>query len=257
MAKISSKKIDYDALLLDLQIELVKMQKYIIENKERVLVIFEGRDAAGKDGSIKRIVEHLSPRETHVVALSKPSYHEKGEWYFQRYISHLPAHGELVFFNRSWYNRAGVEPIMGFCTVSEYQRFMKTVNTFETMLVDDGITIIKYFLDISKKEQAERLLDRKNNPLKQWKTSPIDEVAQKKWAAYSKYRNSMLLKTNHQAAPWKIVHANNKKLAHLNLIRDLLSKINYPNKNKKILQLDADIICTWEAGATKLPPLEK
>ena len=248
---------DDDALLLELQIELVKMQKHIIENKERVLVIFEGRDAAGKDGSIKRIVEHLSPRETHVVALSKPSYHEKGEWYFQRYISHIPANGELVFFNRSWYNRAGVEPIMGFCTAADYQRFMKTVNTFETILVDDGITIIKYFLDISKKEQAERLLDRKNNPLKQWKSSPIDEVAQKKWALYSKYRNSMLLKTNHISAPWKIIHANNKKLAHLNVIRDLLSQINYPNKNKKILKLDPDIICTWKPGASELPALEK
>jgi len=254
---MNNAKKDYDALLLELQIELVKMQKNIIEKKERVLVIFEGRDAAGKDGSIKRIVEYLSPRETHVVALSKPSEHENGEWYFQRYISHLPADGELVFFNRSWYNRAGVEPIMGFCTTSEYQRFMKTVNTFETMLVDDGITIIKYYLDISKREQAERLLDRKNNPLKQWKTSPIDEVAQKKWAEYSKYRNSMLLKTNHQAAPWKVVHANNKKLAHLNLIRDLLSKINYPNKNKKLLQLDADIISTWKPDAAELPPLEK
>ncbi|WP_281971372.1 MULTISPECIES: polyphosphate kinase 2 [unclassified Polynucleobacter] len=257
MNKISSKKMDDDALLLELQIELVKMQKHIIENKERVLVIFEGRDAAGKDGTIKRVVEYLSPRETHVVALSKPSEHENGEWYFQRYISHLPAHGELVFFNRSWYNRAGVEPVMGFCSASEYQRFMKTVNIFETMLVDDGITIIKYYLDISKKEQAERLLDRKNNPLKQWKTSPIDEVAQKKWGTYSKYRNSMLLKTNHISAPWNIIHANNKKLAHLNVIRDLLSKINYPNKNKKILKLDPDIICTWKPGAAELPALEK
>ena len=248
---------DDDALLLELQIELVKMQKHIIENKERVLVIFEGRDAAGKDGTIKRVVEYLSPRETHVVALSKPSEHENGEWYFQRYISHLPADGELVFFNRSWYNRAGVEPIMGFCRATEYQRFMKTVNIFETMLVDDGITIIKYYLDISKKEQAERLLDRKNNPLKQWKTSPIDEVAQKKWAAYSKYRNSMLLKTNHISAPWNIIHANNKKLAHLNVIRDLLSKINYPNKNKKILKLDPDIICTWKPDSKELPRLER
>jgi len=254
---MNNAKKSYDALLLELQVELVKMQKHIIENKEHVLVILEGRDAAGKDGSIKRIVEYLSPRETHVVALSKPSYHEKGEWYFQRYISHLPAEGDLVFFNRSWYNRAGVEPIMGFCTKTEHQRFMKTVNTFETMLVDDGITIIKYYLDISKKEQAERLLDRKNNPLKQWKTSPIDEVAQKKWATYSKYRNNMLLKTNHSSAPWTIVHANNKKLAHLNLIRDLLSKINYPNKNKKLLQLDADIICNFKPDSTELPPLEK
>jgi len=246
-----------DELLLELQIELVKMQKHIIEQKQRVLVIFEGRDAAGKDGSIKRIVEYLSPRDTHVVALSKPSEHENGQWYFQRYISHLPAEAEWVFFNRSWYNRAGVEPIMGFCTKSEYQRFMKNVNTFETMLVDDGITIIKYYLDISKKEQSERLLDRKMNPLKQWKVSPIDEVAQKKWAAYSKYRNSMLLKTNHASAPWTVVHANNKKLTHLNVIRNLLCKINYPNKNKKLLQLDADVICTWKPGANGLPTLEK
>jgi polyphosphate kinase 2 len=254
---MNNPKKNYEELFLELQIELVKMQKFIIEKKQRVLVIFEGRDAAGKDGSIKRMIENLSPRETHVVALNKPSEHENGEWYFQRYISHLPADSELVFFNRSWYNRAGVEPIMGFCTETEYQRFLKTVNTFEDILVDDGMIIVKYYLDISKKEQAERLLDRKTNPLKQWKISPIDDLAQQKWAAYSKYRNSMLIITNHLSAPWRVVHANTKKMAHINLIRDLLSKINYPNKNKKILKLDPDIICTWEPNSKDLPRLEK
>ena len=257
MSKKGVKKTDYDSLLLELQVELVKMQKFIIENQERVLVIFEGRDAAGKDGCIKRIIEHLSPRDTLVVALSKPSEHEHGEWYFQRYISHLPSDNELVFFNRSWYNRAGVEPVMGFCTPAQHERFLKTVNTFESMLVDDGITIIKYYLDISKKEQAERLEDRKTDPLKQWKISPIDDLAQKKWAAYSKARDKMLLATNHASAPWAIVRANNKKLAHLNLIRDLLNTFNYPNKNHGILQQDPKIVVRWNSKSKKLPLLEK
>jgi polyphosphate kinase 2 len=257
MAKESSKKFDYDALLLDLQIELVKMQKHIIEKKERVLVIFEGRDAAGKDGCIKRIVEHLSPRDTHVVALSKPSEQELGEWYFQRYISHLPTGGEIVCFNRSWYNRAGVEPVMGFCNKTQYDRFMKTVNTFEDILVDDGITILKYYLDISKKEQAERFDDRKTDPLKQWKLSPIDEIAQKKWDSYSKYRNKMLLTTNHHSAPWTVIRANNKKLAHINLIRDILNRMDYVDKKSKLLQLDNDIVLKWPGNASELPNLEK
>lgn len=257
MSKKGVKKTDYDSLLLDLQVELVKMQKFIIENRERVLVIFEGRDAAGKDGCIKRIVEHLSPRDTIVVALSKPSEHENGEWYFQRYISHLPSDSELVFFNRSWYNRAGVEPVMGFCTPAQHERFLKTVNTFESMLVDDGITIIKYYLDISKKEQAERLEDRKTDPLKQWKISPLDNLAQKKWAAYSKARDKMLHATNHASAPWAIVRANNKKMAHLNLIRDLLTTFNYPNKNHTILQQDPKIVVRLNPKSKQLPSLEK
>lgn len=249
--------LDYDDLLLELQIELVKMQKHIIQKGERVLVIFEGRDAAGKDGCIKRIVEYLSPRETHVIALSKPTVEESGEWYFQRYISHLPRSGDLTFFNRSWYNRAGVELVMGFCTQSQTDRFMKTVNTFESILVDDGITIIKYYLDISKKEQAERLLDRQKDPLKQWKISPIDEIAQKKWRAYSKARDKMLSLTSHDCAPWTVVKANNKKLVHLNLIRDLLQRVNYPKKNHQILKQDPGIVMKWNSQSDPLPLLEK
>jgi polyphosphate kinase len=255
--KSPNKKKSYEELLLELQIELVKLQKYVISNGERILIIFEGRDAAGKDGCIKRIVEHLSPRDTHVVALSKPTEQELGEWYFQRYISHLPTSGEIVCFNRSWYNRAGVEPVMGFCNKIQYARFMKTVNTFENILVDDGITIFKYYLDISKKEQAERFKDRKTDPLKQWKLSPIDEIAQKKWSSYSKYRDKMLLTTNHASAPWTLIRANNKKMAHLNLIRDILSRINYPDKKSKLLEPEENIVTKWPCSATELPPLEK
>jgi polyphosphate kinase 2 len=174
------KKSDYEDELYLLQIELVKLQRHFIKNGERILVIFEGRDGAGKDGSIKRIVEHLSPRETRIVALGKPSDRETSEWYFERYVAQLPSKGEFALFNRSWYNRAGVEHVMGFCTEKEYLEFMKTVNGFEAMLVGSGMKLIKYYLDISKKEQAERLLDRTKDPLKQWKTSPIDQQAQKK-----------------------------------------------------------------------------
>ena len=173
------KKSAYEDELYLLQIELVKLQRHFIKNGERILVIFEGRDGAGKDGSIKRIVEHLSPRETRIVALGKPSDRETSEWYFERYVAQLPSKGEFALFNRSWYNRAGVEHVMGFCTEKEYLEFMKTVNGFEAMLVGSGMKLIKYYLDISKKEQAERLLDRVKDPLKQWKTSPIDQQAQK------------------------------------------------------------------------------
>jgi polyphosphate kinase 2 len=253
----NSNKLEYEELLLKLQVELVKLQKHVISNRDRLLIIFEGRDAAGKDGCIKRIVEHLSPRDTHVVALGKPSEQEQGEWYFQRYISHLPTAGEIVCFNRSWYNRAGVEPVMGFCDKIQYARFMKTVNTFEDILVDDGLTILKYYLDISKKEQEHRFQDRKTDPLKQWKLSPIDEIAQEKWGSYSKYRDDMLLKTNHPSAPWTLIRANNKKLAHLNLIRDLLSQIDYPGKKSALLKVDPDVVIKWPSNASKLPKLEK
>jgi polyphosphate kinase 2 len=256
MSKENYPKENYDKTLLLLQIELVKMQKQIISKGDRVLVIFEGRDAAGKDGSIKRIVEHLSPRETKVVALGKPSEQEVGEWYFQRYVSELPGKGQLTLFNRSWYNRAGVERVMNFCTKDEYEQFMNTVNRFESILVDSGLTIIKYYLDISKQEQAFRLNDRKTDPLKQWKISPIDMVAQKKWAAYSKARNDMLMRTNHDDAHWTVIRANNKKLAHINIIRDLLSHFDYPQKNKKILNIDKSVVLYWPSNSKKIFTLE-
>ncbi|MBU3614401.1 polyphosphate kinase 2 [Polynucleobacter sp. Latsch14-2] len=238
-----------------LQIELVKLQKNIIQKGERLLVILEGRDTAGKDGTIKRITEHLSPRDTRVVALNKPSPREEGEWYFQRYVAELPSAGEFTIFNRSWYNRAGVEKVMGFCTDTQYKKFMNTVNDFEALLVGSGIQILKYYLDITKDEQAARLKSRETDPLKQWKTSPIDQQAQKYWKTYSTARDLMLKKTNSADAPWTVIHANDKKLAHLNLIRDLLSRVNYPQKDKKILKVDSKIVVSWSANSSKLPKL--
>jgi polyphosphate kinase 2 len=233
---------DFLSELKLLQIELVKLQRQIITSNWRLLVILEGRDAAGKDGTIKCITEHLSPRDTRVVALGKPSSREVGEWYFQRYVAELPAAGEFALFNRSWYNRAGVEKVMGFCTEHQYKQFMGSVNEFEGLLVDDGIQIIKYYLDINKKEQADRLESRKTDPLKQWKISPIDEKAQHMWDAYSNARDLMLAQTSSKKTPWTVINANNKKHAHLNLIRDLLSRVSYPDKDKKILTIDPKIV---------------
>lgn len=246
---------DYKVQLRLLQIELVKLQRQIISSGMRLLVILEGRDTAGKDGTIKRITEHLSPRETKVIALGKPSSREEGEWYFQRYVAQLPAAGEFTLFNRSWYNRAGVEKVMGFCTDARYKQFMGSVNEFEGLLVDAGIQIIKYYLDIDKKEQAERLDSRKADPLKQWKTSPIDEQAQHKWDAYSTARDLMLAKTSSEKAPWTVVNANSKKRTHLNLIRDLLSRVNYLGKDEKILGIAPEIVMPCPPLGKKLPRL--
>jgi polyphosphate kinase 2 len=232
----------YEQELRALQIELVKVQKCLIANGDQILVILEGRDTAGKDGTIKAITEHLSPRETRVVALGKPSDAEAREWYFQRYVAQLPKQGEFVLFNRSWYNRAGVEMVMGFCSKAQYATFMSAVNPLESMLIQSGMTVLKYYLDISKKEQKLRLESRENDPLKQWKISPIDQQAQKKWNAYSTYRNAMLQTTSTAESPWTVVRANNKKQAHLNLIRDLLLRVDYIGKNKSILKPDNRVI---------------
>lgn len=250
--KIKSGEASYEAQLRLLQIELVKLQSSLITNGDQILVILEGRDTAGKDGSIKAITENLSPRDTRVVALGKPSDTENAEWYFQRYVAELPKQGEFVLFNRSWYNRAGVERVMNFCTKAQYTTFMDTVNNFESILVTSGFKILKYYLDISKKEQAQRLEDRKDDPLKQWKISPIDQQAQKNWNAYSKCRNEMLEKTSSKDAYWTIVRANDKKLAHLNLIRDMLSRIDYPGKDKDLLKADKEIAFKWDDKLSKL-----
>jgi polyphosphate kinase 2 len=247
----------YESNLRLLQIELVKLQRHIIKKGKRLLVVFEGRDAAGKDGSIKSITEHLSPRDSRVVALGKPSPREEGEWYFQRYVAQLPAAGEFVLFNRSWYNRAGVEKVMGFCTDEQYKQFMNTVNDFESLLVRSDIELIKYYLDISKEEQALRLKERAKDPLKQWKISPIDQKAQKMWDAYSDARDKMLQHTSPLNAPWTVISANDKKLAHLNLIADLLSRLNYPEKDKSILQINPKIALTWPTNSKKFPKLSK
>ncbi len=229
-------------ILHKLYIELVKLQKEIIASDLKLLVILEGRDAAGKDGTIKVITAHLSPRETRVVALGKPSNLQTKEWYFQRYSKYLPASGEFVLFNRSWYNRLGVEKVMGFCTEEEYNSFFKEVELFEKMLVDAGFIILKYYLDISKKEQASRLKDREKDPLKQWKVSPIDKVALKNWKNYSDARNKMLLKTNFKCAPWFVVDAEKKDAAHIALITHLLKRLKYKNKNEKSLSHNHDLV---------------
>jgi polyphosphate kinase len=242
----------YDDQLRLLQIELVKLQNSLISKGDQILVILEGRDTAGKDGTIKVITQHLSPRETRVVALGKPSDAESAEWYFQRYVAELPKKGEFVLFNRSWYNRAGVEMVMKFCTKAQYVNFMGTVNEFESILASSGMTILKYYLDISKKEQALRLHSREVDPLKQWKISPIDQQAQKNWNAYSKCRNDMLEKTSSAAAPWIVVKANDKKVAHINMIQDLLSRVSYPGKDKDLLKADKDIVFKWDGKLSKL-----
>jgi len=245
-------EVNYEAELRLLQIELVKLQSSLISNGDQILVILEGRDTAGKDGSIKAITEHLSPRDTRVVALGKPSDVENAEWYFQRYVAELPKQGETVLFNRSWYNRAGVERVMNFCTKAQYATFIATVNNFESILVNSGIKILKYYLDISKKEQAQRLQDREKDPLKQWKISPIDQQAQKNWNAYSKCRNEMLESTSPKDAYWTIVRADDKKLAHLNLIRDMLSRVDYHGKDKALLKADKEIAFKWDGKLSKL-----
>lgn len=232
----------YKAKLRELQVELVKLQRNLIADNGKLLVILEGRDAAGKDGAIKRIVRYLSPRETRVVALGKPSDRERGSWYFQRFAVHLPVPQEFVLFNRSWYNRAGVERVMGFCTEDEYQEFITSVGYFEQMLVDAGIRLFKYYLDITAEEQARRLEARRTDPLKQWKLSPIDQKAQKLWERYSVARNEMLARTHSPVAPWIIVRADDKRQARLNLIRDLLGRQSYRGKDDALLVPDPEIV---------------
>ncbi len=236
----------YESQLLNLQIELVKLQRHVIERGQRVLVIFEGRDTAGKDGTIKRIVEHLSPRETRVVALGPPSDRDVHSWYFQRYVRYLPAAGEIMLFNRSWYNRAGVERVMGFCTKAETEEFLETVPNFEAMLERAGITLVKYYLDISKHEQKRRLADRRKDPLKQWKLSPVDARATKLWRPYSKARDIMLERTHSVAAPWTIARADDKDHARLNVIRDLLWRLDYPGRHQKLLRPSPAIVFPYD-----------
>jgi polyphosphate kinase 2 len=232
----------YKAQMHDLQVELVKLQRHFIAHGDRILVILEGRDSSGKDGSIKRIVAHLSPRDTRVVALGKPSDGDLRSWYFERYVAELPKAEELVIFNRSWYNRAGVERVMGFCSKEQTAEFLHSAPRFELMLVDSGIKLLKYYLDISKDEQKSRLADRKRDPLKQWKSSPIDDVAVHHWDDYTQARDAMLLATHAAEAPWHIVRTDNKHDARLNLMRDILSRVHYAGRSKKIPLPDREIV---------------
>jgi len=242
---------DKKKILHQLFIELVKLQKEIISSGTKLLVILEGRDAAGKDGTIKRITKHLSPRETRVVALGKSSDRQTLEWYFQRYTAHLPVSGEFVLLNRSWYNRLGVERVMGFCTHKQYKSFFSEVESFEKGLIEGGFIIIKYYLDISKAEQKNRLEDRVRDPLKQWKTSPIDKEALLHWKDYSEARNEMLLKTNFETSPWTIVKADHKKITHIALITDLLKRLKYHTKNEKLFVPDYGLVYSATAENIK------
>ena len=240
---VKEEVLEYEAELKKLQIELLKMQNHIKETGQKVLIIFEGRDAAGKGGTIKRITEHLNPRGARVVALNKPSDVEKTQWYFQRYTQFLPSAGEIVLFDRSWYNRAGVEPVMGFCTQEEHQEFLHAVPEFEKMLMDSDIRLFKFFFAVSKEEQQKRFEKRQNDPLKQYKLSPVDQKSQELWDQYTVAKYSMLLASHTSHAPWKIIRSDNKKKARINCIKYILDDIDYPDKIKtKKLKIDPEIL---------------
>jgi polyphosphate kinase 2 len=242
---------DYDEQRDDLMLELVRLQHHNIATDRRLVVVFEGRDAAGKDGTIRTLTTNLSPRETRVVALGKPTDRDRSSWYFQRYVAHLPAADELVLFNRSWYNRAGVERVMGFAKKLEVERFLEAAPVFERLLVESGIVVFKYYLDITRKEQAKRLKARREDPLKQWKISPIDAVALERFDDYTKARDIMLERTHSVQAPWTVVRADVKKLARLEVIRHLLSKLDYEGKRPKLCVPDQRVVRDYEPGLAK------
>ncbi len=240
---IKKEKLAYEEELKTLQIELMKLQKQIKKDSMRILTIFEGRDAAGKGGTIKRITAFLNARGTRVVALEKPSDREKTQWYFQRYTSQLPSGGELVIFDRSWYNRAGVEPVMNFCNDAQHKRFLKDAPFFEEMLVKDGIKLFKFYFSVSKEEQQRRFDSRRTDPLKQHKISPVDNLAQKYWDQYSIAKFQMLNETNRTITPWTIIRSDDKKKARINCIKHILSNLDYEGKiSKKLLRPDPEIV---------------
>jgi polyphosphate kinase 2 len=247
----------YKSDLIALQAGLVRYQEWAIRHGEKVLIIFEGRDGAGKDGAIKRITEHLAQRNTRVVALPKPSDRERSEWYFQRYVRHLPAAGEIVIFNRSWYNRAGVERVMGFSSEREQEDFLRDAPVLERMLVETDIRIVKFWLDISKKEQGQRLESRRTDPLKKLKVSDLDGVAQKEWKNYSKARDEMLVRTTTSVAPWICVHTDHKKKARLAVIRHLLHTLAPADVCEDIAAPDNEVLYAFEAAALGDGRLEK
>lgn len=230
----------YEQELRQLQVELVRLQRWVQADGQRIAILVEGRDAAGKGGTIRRFTEHLNPRAMRVVALPKPTDDERGQWYFQRYIRQLPNKGEIVFFDRSWYNRAVVEPVMGFCSKKEHQRFLQQVTEFEHMLYEDGVTIIKFWFSISKEEQASRFEARRQNPLKQWKLSPVDEKAQELWDSYTRYKEEMFSKTHTTFSPWIIVKANDKQAARLESLRHVLNLLAYKGKDEAQIRLTPD-----------------
>jgi len=224
--------VNYQERLEELQVELIRLQTWAIENNERIIILFEGRDAAGKGGAIRRITERINPRHMRIVALPKPNEEQKTQWYFQRYVEQLPKAGEIVLFDRSWYNRAVVEPVNGFCTKEEYGIFMKQVNGFEKMILQSGIRLVKIYMSISKKEQAKRFEEIKNSPLKQWKMTPVDEKAQELWDDYTFYKKKMFKKTNTELSKWRIIKANKKTQARIACIEHILNSIPYDKETE-------------------------
>ena len=251
---VKKETLEYEKELTKLQIELLKFQNHVKDKGLKVLMIFEGRDAAGKGGTIKRITEHLNPRGARVVALEKPSDKETTQWYFQRYTKHLPSAGEIVLFDRSWYNRAGVEPVMGFCTSEEHHEFLREVPEFEKMLVKSDIILMKFYISVSKDEQAKRFKKRETDPLKQYKLSPVDKESQKLWDKYTIAKFSMLMASNSEMSPWTVIKSDNKKKARINCIKHILSSVNYPRKiTKAELKVDKKVVLT---GAQELESME-
>ena len=227
----------YATKLQELQIELVKLQDYVIETGKKIAIVFEGRDAAGKGGTIKRITEHLNPRHCKIVALAAPTEREKTQWYYQRYITHLPAAGEIVIFDRSWYNRGGVERVMGFCTDKQYVNFLQTCPEFERMVISSGTQLIKYWFSVSDKEQEKRFQERANNPMKNWKLSPMDLEARNRWVEYSQAKDIMFEHTYTDESPWWVVNGENKRKARLNCIEHLLNRFDYSEIKKAKIEL--------------------
>ena len=248
------KKLLYEEDLRKLQIELVKLQQWVSKNNKRVAIIFEGRDAAGKGGNIRRFTEHLNPRSMRLVALAKPTEVERGQWYFRRYIKELPNPGEIVFFDRSWYNRAVVEPVMGFCNEAQYDNFMVQVPEFEHMLYEDGLILVKFWFSITKEEQLDRFNARLETPLKRWKFSPVDRKGQELWGKYTHFKEQMFSKTHTSYSPWITVKANDKKVARLECIRYVLSQFNYEGKDKALTTLlpDPNIIMRYYRSSKQL-----
>ncbi len=242
LAKLKTK--DYLELIMPLHVELLKFENWVKDEGPKIVALFEGRDAAGKGGTIKRFVEHMNPRGCRVVALQIPSDREKTQWYFQRYVAHLPAAGELALFDRSWYNRAMVERVMGFCTANEMREFLRSVPEFERMLKRSDVAVHKFYFSVSKKEQARRFASRENDPLKQWKLSPVDKASRSLWDDYTRAKEDMFFYTSTDAAPWTIVKSDDKKRARINAIRYLLNEYDYPDKDPRLLRIDRRIIRT-------------
>ncbi|CZF78031.1 Polyphosphate kinase 2 (PPK2) [Grimontia celer] len=235
--------VEYEKNKHELQIELLKMQGWVKDTNQRIVILFEGRDAAGKGGTIKRFMEHLNPRGAHVIALEKPNARERNQWYFQRYIKHLPTKGEIILFDRSWYNRAGVEKVMGFCDDTEYLEFLRQVPELERMLTNSGIKLFKYWFSVSQEEQFRRFKSRKNDPLKQWKLSPVDLASLSKWDDYTKAKDTMMFHTHTKDAPWTVVLSDDKKRGRLNCMRHFLSQLDYPGKDMEVVnRLDTQIV---------------